>query len=244
MSGSNPYYVPNPFVISAGIWLLCCIFTTIWAVLIIRRNKSRAPITQSLAGWRYRFAIVFAIVAFSWAFFDDTYRLVNEWVEQRLFLAQFVGDFFWDLARISLLLSVYHLDFHLMRQSPLGSWTLSRVHYWRFDQVKAAFCSLLVLIAFLMMCLRIAYLSISVYHPAADGDNAYLQYDTVEAAAMILCFMFDILYFLGGLEVLVVGSTLLVQRKRKNGSGKISVSCLFPMVLSPLHQSHRNPSQS
>lgn len=167
--------------------------------------------------------MAFAIVAFSWAVFDDAFRLVHDWVEQRLFLAQFVGDFFWDLARVSLLLSIYHLYFHLMRRSPLGSSKLSRAHFWRYSQVKLAFCGLLVVLAFLMMCLRIAYLSASVY----DDGNDFAQRDVVKLASIILCFMFDILYFLGGLEVLILGSTLVVLGKRKAGSGKISVSLLL-----------------
>ena len=228
VSRVNPYYIPNPFVISTGIWLLCCIFTTVWAGLTIRQNKSKTPITQSLAGWRYRLAMAFAIIAFSWAVFDDTYRIMNTWVEQRLFLAQFVGDFFWDLARISLLLSVYDLYFHLMQQSPLGSWKMCRMHFWRYKGVKISFCGLLILLAFLMMCLRIAYLSARVLNQSkTTNDDLYVQCNTVETAAVILCFIFDILYFLAGLEIILVASVLLARRKRKNGSGSKTVSLLL-----------------
>ena len=231
--------MPNPFVISAGIWLLCCIFDAIWAVLVVRRNrKCKLPITQSLAGWRYRLAVVFAIVGFAWAVFDDTFRLVHEWVEQRLFLAQFVGDFIWDLSRVLLLLAIYQLQFHLMRQAPLGRSILSRMHFWRYSQVKVVQGSVLVLVAFLMMVLRIAYLSNIVFHsPANGGSNSYQE--TVESAAAVLCFIFDTLYFVSGLEVLVVAIIFLVQRKRKNGPGKISVSYTqpfssFSLLLLPL----------
>ena len=75
-----------------------------------------------------------------------------------------------------------------------------------------------------MMCLRISYLSGVVFHPPSTKDESYIQYDIVESVAVALCFLRDILYFVAGLEVLVVSAILLERKKSKDGSGNKAVS--------------------
>ena len=227
VSLGNPYYVPNPFVISAGIWLVCCIGVTAWVALAVRRSRNKSnPITESLSGWRYRTVMFCASLAYLWAIFDDTYRLINPLVPQRLFLAQFIFEFFWDMARVALLLSVYDLFYRLMQESPLGNGTTGHIHFWKFKTTRNASCSFLGLLAFLLMCLRTAYLTVVVFHPIPGESEPNLRHNSIESAAEILCYIFDVSCLLAGLEFVTVASILMYQRKSKPGSGCRSVRLL------------------
>ena len=185
--------------------------------------------------------MILATLAFTWAIFDDAYRQINAFVEQRLFLAQFIFELFWDLARVALLLSIYDLFYRLMQESPLGNGKLGRFHFWRYKVGRASFCGFLALLAFLMMCLRIAYLSGIVFHPPTSQDQTYLQYDTIESVAIILCYIFDVSYFFAGLELLVVASMLMYQRKRKPGSGSKAVRLPSPTLFFDHFQNRCRP---
>ena len=204
---------------------VCAAFTTRG-----RKNKVSNPISHYFFGWprcRYWITMGLALLSFSFQTFDDIFRIVNSYAEQRLFLTQFVFDCFWDFTRIFLLWNTYDLLFHLMRYAPLGQHTICRLHFWRYEIVRKVICGLLFLIAFVMMCLRISYLSDQVFHPPMSQDKTYLNSYKTLGAAVGLCFLHDILYFLAGLEVLIVSGVLLERKNSKDGAGSKAVGHNF-----------------
>ena len=167
------------------------------------------------------------VIGLVWAIFDDAFRLTHAWVEQKLFLAESVFLFFWELAKVCLLWDIYKLLFLLVRHSLLSTRLVSKVFSKRYMRGRMVVCAILFCSAVLMVCVRMAYLSDLVLYPPPTSLDAYnLQYNTIGSRIS-----FDIIYLMAGLEVLVVCGVRLSNGRHKASSGSKVVSLNNILVL-------------
>lgn len=226
----SPFNIMNPSIISSSISVTACVGIAIWAAILRWRSSKRSiginQDCQYFSSWpRHSCLITIALtlIALAWAVFDDSWRTWNYYVRQRLFLAEVVFKLIWNCARISLLLNIYNVITHLFRHSLLTPGNISKIYSGKCTNLHSRFCGFLFLLVLVGLGLEITILTSLVFDP----NPTYNSDQPITIARQALFISFDILYFLAGLEILMVSAV------GKNASVSNAVRPFLPKLFTP-----------